>query len=1000
MRTMIAGLVLIGLHVAPGQLPAQLPETRLFAVSPPGAQRGTTVEVTLSAGADLDDVDQLVFSHPGITASQKTQEVHGQTKPVASTFNVSVAEDVPPGMYDVRAIGLYGVSNARTFVVGHREEVAETEDNNTQETAQQIALNQVVNAKADSAADLDYFKFEGTEGQHVVVEAIGSRIDSRLDAVIELYSPSGRRLASEMKRLRFDPSIALQLPETGQYTVKVRDFTYRGGAEYFYRLTASTEPYIEFVLPPAGQPGTTATYTLYGRNLPGSTPAEQSIDGTPLEKLDVEITLPESTSDNPLVRNRFLTEADVGGFFYSLSTETGESNRVLIQYSASPVVFEAEPNDDPTAAQTVAAPGELAGQFQSRSDVDYFEFDAKANDVWIIESFAQRLGNSADVYLKLEQVTVDDQGKETVKQIAAVDDDDAQLYGNVFDSRTDDPTYRFQVPADGKYRISVRDRYFEARGNPGLVYRLSLRKPQPDFRLIAMPHRPPQGANKLNASRTITLRRGSRVPVRILVENRDGFSGEIDLHASGLPEGVTVEKAVVSPGSSGGPMLIFHASKDAAEWAGPIEITGTAKIGDEEVTRTAMAGAIIWDTDGQTAAESRQVREIMLAVTPETAPFEVSSDVQELDLHQSRQVFVPVKLQKRDGFDNDVTLTFTDVPGSSKLQVENKPIKKGEAEGQYRIFVPADAPAGVYTVFLQADGQVSYQRNPMRVERAKSEQERLAQESQAATDAATKAATDRDAAVKQAEVAAQQLKAAQEGLTSAEKTLADASAALETALAEKKKLDDEGDKVDADAKAVAEKKATDAQAAAKSAEEAVTKAKEAVAAAQKAEAEATKMRNEAEARTKQFEAQAKMLTDAKAAADKEVEEATKAAAPANRNYFPPSSPLTIRVLPAPVKLAGEVPNSGAVKQGESIDLKITVTRANGFEGPVTLSLPLPPGVAGLTAEEVTITPDQTEGVIKVQAAADAAEGKPANLVVRAKAGEAFVDVPVEINISK
>jgi hypothetical protein len=42
-------------------------------------------------------------------------------------FTVTVAADVPPGVYELRAAGPYGVSNARRFAVGDRDEVFEKE---------------------------------------------------------------------------------------------------------------------------------------------------------------------------------------------------------------------------------------------------------------------------------------------------------------------------------------------------------------------------------------------------------------------------------------------------------------------------------------------------------------------------------------------------------------------------------------------------------------------------------------------------------------------------------------------------------------------------------------------------------------------------------------------------------------------------------------------------------------------------------------------------------
>jgi hypothetical protein len=90
-----------------------------------------------------------------------------------------------------------------------------------------------------------------------------------------------------------DPLLDFTAPADGEYPLAVYDFTYKGGGEYFYRLTAQTTPHLDYVFPPSGLPGSNEAYTLYGRNLPGGQPAEEtSRAGIPLQKLEVHIPLP------------------------------------------------------------------------------------------------------------------------------------------------------------------------------------------------------------------------------------------------------------------------------------------------------------------------------------------------------------------------------------------------------------------------------------------------------------------------------------------------------------------------------------------------------------------------------------------------------------------------------------------------------------------------------------------------------------------------------------
>ena len=51
---------------------AQFHVSELRSLSLSGAQSGTSIDLTVTAGDNLDEVDKLIFSHPGITAELKT----------------------------------------------------------------------------------------------------------------------------------------------------------------------------------------------------------------------------------------------------------------------------------------------------------------------------------------------------------------------------------------------------------------------------------------------------------------------------------------------------------------------------------------------------------------------------------------------------------------------------------------------------------------------------------------------------------------------------------------------------------------------------------------------------------------------------------------------------------------------------------------------------------------------------------------------------------------
>ncbi len=1039
---------------------AQLPQTRLLSVYPLGGKAGSTVELTLTGGSDLDEVDRLLFDHPGISAVPK---MNGN-QPVANVFVVTIKEDVPPGHHEVRAAGLFGLSNPRTFVVGTRNELIEAEPNNTPDKASPLELEKIVNCKSDSQADVDYFKFAGKQGQRVIATYEAARIDSRFEAVLELFRPDGRRFAHARSGIRRDALLDATLPADGEYLLKVHDATYRGGPEYAYRLLLTSGPHLDYILPPAGVAGTSGKYMLFGRNLPNGLPAGTDVEGRPLEKLEVEIALPADATIQKTMQNLWSVEAGLDGFSYTLSAPSGVSNPLMIQFASSSVVPEQEPNNEPAQAQKITVPGEFSGQFQTKGDIDHWQFEAKSGEVYMVETFGQRSDSSADPYLILHQVTKNEKGEEQIKQITALDDNDTNVAANVFDTRTDDPAYRFQIPADGMYRVVLRDRYFETRGDPTLVYRLAIRKEQPDFRLIAVPHFPAQANDQGATTSVVDLRKGDNRILHVFVIRRDGFNGSVDLTVEGLPPGVTCKGGLIEVGANSSEVVVTAAA-DAAEWVGHIRVIGKARIGEQDVTREARAGTLVWSGAQNLPAVSRVSRTLGLAVLKEQAPFQVTTEAFRIEVNQGRQLLLPVEVAKRLGFDADVALTLVGLPNKGNIDVQDKPVPKGKNLELVRVFVKNNATLGTYPLYLKSQAQVPYRRNPFAADRAKTEADAATQAATAAAEEAKQAAAVLDAAVKKMTADNEAHKAATTALSASEKTNIDAQAALKGAtdaqaaavtaaqksvaeseaaarvaatakqradeLAASAKSATDADKatvqgtaeaaakvagiaqklaedaagaakVAADARTAAEKNFADTTAAAQKAAEALAAAKKTASDAEAALKVSTEAKAKAEPIVKQAEEKSKAVAAAKVDADKKAADLAKVAEPKNLNDIVPSSPIILTVKRAPANLTAAVPGNGALKKGTKLEIKVMVQRVNGYAGPVTLTLPLPPGVAGISAEPVTVAPDKNEAVLTIQAAADATEGDLANMVVRGAMefeGKAEVDAPIALKVT-
>ncbi len=145
----------------------------------------------------------------------------------------------------------------------------------------------------------------------------------------------------------------------------------------------------------------------------------------------------------------------------------------------------------------------------------------------------------------------------------------------------------------------------------------------------------------------------------------------------------------------------------------------------------------------------------------------------------------------------------------------------------------------------------------------------------------------------------------------------------------------------------------------------------------------------------------KQLAVASKSADARVAQARQAAAPRNLIDFATSTSFLLTVKAAPIEVSATTPRGGELRRGARLDVKVNVRRARGFKGPVTLTLPLPPGATGIKAEAVTIPAGKTDSVFTIAADKSAPAGPIANLVVRGSAefdGQAEVDAPISIKV--
>ncbi len=931
---------------------AMIPHPKLGSVQPAGGKSGTSVDVKIT-GSDLDQVNRLLFSHAGITAQPAAvpaDRIYPQGRTVANAFKVSVAADVPPGIYEVRAVGYFGLSNGRRFAVGTRDESLEKEPNNVSDQAAEMAPETLVNGACD-AQNYDYYRIPAKKGQRYIIDCTALRIDSRAQAVLTLLDSSGAELQSARATKDRDPMLDFTSTEDGLVTLRVNDLTFRGGDEYPYRLLVTTGPWIDYVDPPFLKAGADNEVTLYGRNLPGGTPVEDvKLDGRSIEKLKVTIKAPADPAAAAAATETLLRPADASADLMTYRFE-GRSNPVRLMIMEDAPVREIEPNNKTEQGQTVLPPVQIVGRFQQAGDRDGYGFEAKKGDKLWIEVFCARLGLPADPSLVIQQLTANDKGEVTAKDVMESDDQPSPMpvMANAMEKRyragPEDPAVLFTAPADGKFRVLVRDLYASAQGDPRFYYRLEIRVPKPDFRVMAFSMEAFPADAKINLS-NCTLRRGGSERLRIVAYRREGYDGSIRIEPEGLPPGVTARPAII-PAEGTSADLILRAATDAPAFAGQVRLTAKGTVDGKPVVRPVRGTEVLYAiADMQKDPFVTRVTDgIALAVDERfTSPVSAQVTVEgPIRMVRGGKLKIPVKLVKNaDAKDLDKAKFKIVAAGLPGKQNEKPFVAKeitldlAKPEGEIEIDVTDKAPLGSFSVYVTSDLEVAWIRTPDRLKKAQEEQKRI---DTMAAEVATEA------------------KASAEALKKADAELATAT------------------------QEVAKAKSSGAQ-------EAVLKtAEDRHKAAEESKAKAAEADRKAQEAAKSIDAAKKDLPN-------EIKAATEAVKEKKIKTWVASLPVVIEIVASPVGLKID-PATVTVKAGETAEVTVDVTRVFGFAADVKLDL-----VAGGAAVKLAqpVAAAAAQGQAKLSIVADKA-AKAGSFTATVRGTLTFNGKPVTVDVA-
>ncbi|WP_437191796.1 hypothetical protein [Planctomicrobium sp. SH527] len=1031
------------LVVSPHALRAQLPQTRLTVLAPAGGQVGTTVDVTLVAGELLEDNTQLIFSHPGITAVPKKVTQNGVESLVPKTFQVTIAADVPVGMYDVVCGGRWGISNPKRFSVGERPEINEPENHQTLATAAAINVGSVVHGVIAGAHEVDWYQFPAKKGERIVIECQSTGIDSPLNASLTLLDAAGRRrLAVSRQHNSRDALLVYDVPSDGQYLLKVHDTIYRSGPDYRYRLDLHTGPFIEYVFPPQCLPGAPQRVAVYGHHLPGGRPSGVSVQNVELQVVDVDITVPEDWQSRIASQLVSPFQASADTFPWRMNTPAGTSNAVRIGIATAPVLAETEPND--STAQAITIPASIGGRFEMPDDRDRFRFQGTKGQKVSIDVVSERLGNAVDPLVVVERVVIKPDMTEQLVAVVTHDDTAPNLSPKFFETQTADPSFLLDLPETATYQITVRSRIGSPKGNDRQQYQLEIREAQPDFIAVALP-----GLYQQGQITPVSIRQQDRIPVTVYVFRRGGFVGEIRVEQVGNLKELPNEAAII-PANKNFTTFILTANsvKEQQSSLANLQLSAVATLpavaGQEPVQlrHPVRIATTIHPQKDNVSAICRLTPQMLVGIHPEVAPLQLTASIHELTVAQGSTIQLPVELRRTPAAQEAVQLTIPTPIAATKIVSGTEAIAKEAVKGTLQLQLEDNVAPGLHPIWINGDSQVSYRKKPEVADQAKAaldqfkkemepieaEFKKQEQTKKSARNSVTEATAKLSALqvmVTASQQQAEKTKAMRAALTESQRTLQER---LTVATQQVTALNEEITKppVESSETASSEKSSNKQDlamklAAATKLQADLTKENEAaqmqltslqkdVSAQEAAILVAQKQLTMAQAELRSSEQQLQLATNAEQAStailtakdavkkrlEEEFTQATKAAEARSLKASAPTQMIFLKVVPATVKMTATTEQAAGIVAGKTMPVAIQIQRLKDFKDAVTIHAIDRSSEVPLKAESIVIPADQTTGTLTLTAPMEIAVGADRVLTLQATTTTAGQETTFEI----
>ncbi len=642
MKLFIALLIAAALPVAAAELRKSTGERTtpptVGNVNPRGLPIGKTSELTVD-GLNLTKTTAIYFDKAGITATVKsirqlpdlsdirlgsaglvsTVDLGPLPPRMEVTFDVSIPATVEPGPVAFRLYTPFGTTPMGRFV-------AEPADPEVMKTGSDIAVPSILAGVISKPGKMDTYKVHVKTGEELTFENPAMQVGSTLQPVISILQEDGKTEAEYGNE--GGPAVngfRHKFVTAGVYTIRIGDFLQSGGEKHFYRVRVSHDELRPMKNPMADEERTDAKYVTGIIDKAGGS-RNHTFTAKKGDPLIIEIRARRDNSE----LDSLIEVLDAKG----KPVEIGVARAVL---ETNTTLTDRGSND--RNVRLVSITGVNVGDYLliGTEIVRIKDMPRGPDEDVVLDGLgaerASYFGTSAEAHYmdsgvyKLQihpaGTRFSPNGLPLVKLLARNDDGEG-LYGK-------DSYLRFTAPEDGEYTVRVKDT--RGMGGPKFTYKLSIRKPQPDFRLTVTPANP-------------NVPIGGTIPVAVTAFRMDGLDGPIDVELKDLPPGLTAVRSQIPAGQDSTTVLLSAAPDAKLDGPRPFRVTASGA----GVTREAAAKDLL--------------RLVSLAGKPDVL---VTAQTKVVELEPGQTAEVSVSIERQNGFGGRVPVDVRNLPTAVRI---------------------------------------------------------------------------------------------------------------------------------------------------------------------------------------------------------------------------------------------------------------------------------------------------------------------------------------------